>query len=80
MLNLHSKQNIYKVSSFLSYLFILKMWKTKISKRFYPAELLPVFRHEPVVELIAPRDLHLHFITFKNSVFVQKQTFVRLLG
>ena len=36
-------------------------------------------RHELVAELTAPRDPHVHFTTFENSIFVQKQTLVKLL-
>ena len=40
----------------------------------------PRLCHEPVAELTAPQDTHLHFTTFKNSIFVQKGTLVKLLG
>ena len=36
--------------------------------------------HEPVAEITAPQDTHLHFTTFKNPIFVQKGTLVKLLG
>ena len=38
--------------------------------------LLTGLRHEPVIimELATPPDSHLHFTTFKNSIFVQKWT------
>ena len=36
--------------------------------------------HEPVAELTAPQDTHLHFTTFKNSIFAQKGILVKLLG
>ena len=35
---------------------------------------------KPVAELTALQDTHLHFTTFKNSIFVQKGTLVKLLG
>ena len=37
-------------------------------------------RHKPIEELTAHRNPHLHFIIFKNSTLVQKQTLVKLLG
>ena len=40
----------------------------------------PRLCHEPVAELTAPQDTHLHFTTFKNSIFVQKGILVKLLG
>ena len=43
-------------------------------------EPLPRLCHEPGAELTAPQDTHLHFTTFKNSIFVQKGTLVKLLG
>ena len=47
--------------------------------------VLPPNHHQgsamnPVAELTAPQDTHLHFTTFKNSIFVQKGTLVKLLG
>ena len=39
--------------------------------------LLTRLRHEPAIiitELATPQDSHLHFTTFKNSIFVQKWT------
>ena len=47
---------------------------------FYPSETSPGCRHELVVELTAPRDPHVHFTTFENSIFVQKRTLVKLFG
>ena len=44
-----------------------------------PPELPPKFCHEPVAELTAPQDTHLHFTPSKNSIFVQKFTLVKLL-
>ena len=41
---------------------------------------LGFYRHGLVVELASPREPHVHFTTFKNSIFVQKQTLVKLLG
>ena len=54
----------------------------KIQKGFrgFSPQFLPGLCHRPVVELSAPQDAHLHFITFKNSIFVQKGTLVKLLG
>ena len=43
-------------------------------------EPLPWLCHEPVAELTALWDPHLHFTTFKNSIIVQKQTLVKLFG
>ena len=40
----------------------------------------PRLCHEPITELTTPQDTHLHFTTFKNSIFVQKETLVKLLG
>ena len=54
--------------------------KTKMFQGFYPTEPLPELRHEPVEELTALRDPHLHFTTFENWIFVQKGTLVKLLG
>ena len=34
---------------------------------------------EPIAELATPRDPHLHFTTFENSIVVQKRTLVNLL-
>ena len=34
--------------------------------------------HEPAAELTAPQETHLHFTTFKNSIFVQKGTLINL--
>ena len=45
-----------------------------------PHQLPPRLCYEPVVERAAPLKAHLSFTTFKNSVFVQKQTLVELLG
>ena len=51
---------------------------TKMFQGFCPQ--LPLgLCHRPVVELTAPQDTHLHFIVFKNSIFVQKGTLVKLL-
>ena len=36
--------------------------------------------HEPIAELTASQDTHLHFTTLKNSIFAQKGTLVKLLG
>ena len=33
----------------------------------------PKLCHEPVAELTAPQDTHLHFTTFNISIFVQKR-------
>ena len=54
----------------------------KRSKFFggFTPEPPPRLCHEPAAELTAPQDTHLHFITFKNSNFVQKGTLVKLLG
>ena len=40
----------------------------------------PQLRHEPVAELTASLDPHLHFTTFENSIFDQKRTLVKLRG
>ena len=45
-----------------------------------PPESSSRLNHEPIAEITAPRDLQLHFITFKNSIFVQIWTLVKLLG
>ena len=45
-----------------------------------PPDPPPGLHHEPVAELTAPRDPHLHFTTFENCIFVQKRTLVELLG
>ena len=45
-----------------------------------PPEPPPRLCHEPVAELTAYQDTHLHFTTFKNSIFVQQGTLVKLLG
>ena len=49
-------------------------------QEFYPSEPSPRRRHELVAELTAPRDPQVHYITFKNLIFVQKRTLVKLLG
>ena len=46
----------------------------------YPSEPSPRRRYVLVAELAVPRDPHLHFTTFENSVFVQKRTFEKLPG
>ena len=45
----------------------------------YPSEPSPRRRYVLVAELAVPRDPHLHFTTFENSVFVQKRTFENYL-
>ena len=45
-----------------------------------PPKPPPRLCHEPIGELTAPQDTQLHFTTFKNSIFVQKETLVKLLG
>ena len=45
-----------------------------------PPKPLTGLCHELVAELTAPPDPQLHFTIFKNSIFVQKQTVVKLLG
>ena len=47
--------------------------------RGFTPESPPRLCHEPVAELAAPHDTRLHFATFKNSIFVQKGTLVKLL-
>ena len=47
---------------------------------FYPSEPSPGRHHELVVELTKPRDPHVYFTTFENSIFVQNRTLVKLLG
>ena len=54
--------------------------KNKIFQRSYPPKPFPRLCHEPVAEFTASPDTHLHFTTFKNSIFVQKQTLVKVLG
>ena len=39
---------------------------------FHPFEPSPGCHYELVAELAAPQDPHIHFTTFKNSIFVQK--------
>ena len=51
--------------------------KTQIFQGFYLSRPSPG-RHELVAELTVPRDLHVHFTTFENSIFVQKRTLVKL--
>ena len=51
---------------------------TKMFQGFYP-KAPPGLCHRPIAELTAPQDAHLHFITFQNSIFVQKGTLVKLL-
>ena len=45
-----------------------------------PTEYLPRLFHERIAEITAPQNPHLHFATFKNSVFVQKWKLVKLVG
>ena len=45
-----------------------------------PPKPPPRLCHEPIAELTAPQDTQLHFTTFKNSIFVQKETLVKLHG
>ena len=47
---------------------------------FYPSEPSTGHRRKLVAELTAPREFHVHFATFENSIFVQKRTLVKLLG
>ena len=47
---------------------------------FYSSEPSPRQCHELVAELKAPQDPHIHFTTFKNSIFVQKGTLVNCLA
>ena len=47
---------------------------------FYPSEPSTGRRRELVAELTAPREFHVHFATFENSIFVQKRTLLKLLG
>ena len=39
---------------------------------FHPSEPTPGRHHELIAKLTAPRDLHVHFTTFENSIFFQK--------
>ena len=52
--------------------------KSKFFRGFTP-ESPPRFCHEPFAELAAPQDTHPHFTPFKNSIFVQKGTLLKLL-
>ena len=54
--------------------------KVKVFQELYPHELPPRLCNEPLAELTALQDPHLHFTTFKNSIFVQILTLVKLLG
>ena len=56
------------------------MKKDQNSSGVLPPEPQPRLCHEPVAELTAPQNTHLHFTTFKNSIFVEKGTLVKLLG
>ena len=38
---------------------------------FYSSKLSPGRSHELAVDLTAPRDPHVHFRTFENSIFIQ---------
>ena len=70
-LNLHSKE--ISLHSFLYFkLFICPPdeKRPKLFRGFTP-ESPPRLCHEPVAELTAPQDTHLHFTTFKNSVKIQ---------
>ena len=74
-LNLHSKQISFKAIYLSS-----RCKKTKIYQGFYLPEPSPSeLWHDPVEELIALRDPHLHFATF-NSIFAQKWILVKLFG
>ena len=79
-LNLHSK-GISLHSFFYFKLFICPPDKknTNIFQEFYP-QFQPGLWHEPVAEFNATQDAHLHFTTFKSSIFVQKGTLVKQLG
>ena len=48
--------------------------------RSFTPEPPPGLCHEPVAELTTSQDTTLHFTTFRNSIFVQKGTLVKLLG
>ena len=48
-------------------------------QKVLPHEPPPGLHHEPIVEFAAPQDPHLHFTTFKNSIFAQKWTLVKLV-
>ena len=69
-----------KLFSVLSYLFALQMWKDQNFSGLLPHKPSPGLLHEPVVELTATQDPHLHFATFENLIFAEKQTLVKLLG
>ena len=48
-------------------------------QEFYPSEPLGLC-YEPFAVLTVPRDSHPNLKTFENSIFIQKQTLVKLLG
>ena len=79
-MNLHAKE-IGMQSFFYFKLFICPPdeKRPKFFKGFTP-ESPSRLCHEPVAELTAPQDTHLHFTTFKNSIFFQKGTLVKLFG
>ena len=78
-MNLHSKE-ISLQSFFYFKLFICPPdEKRPTFFRGFTPEPPPRICHEPVAELTAVQDTHLHFTTFKNSIFVQKGTLVKLL-
>ena len=55
------------------------MQKDQTFSGILPPKPPPELSHKPVAKLAAPQDSHLHFTTFENSIFVQKQALVKLL-
>ena len=79
-MNLHSKE-ISLQSLFYFKLFICPSdEKRPTFFRGFTPKPPPRLCHEPIAELTAPQDTHLHFTTSKNSIFVQKETLVKLPG
>ena len=71
-LNFHSKKNSLIVFFYFK-LFIFPQYikRPKCFRDFNPLESPPRVCQELAVKIKAPWDLHLHFITFENSIYVQ---------
>ena len=63
---------VYLVSSILSYLFVFQMLTGQHLSGALPTEYLPRLFHERIAAIAAPRNPHLHFVTFKISSLCSK--------
>ena len=80
VLNLDSKQNSL-LGFFYSKLFVIQIQKCQNLSEALPPETHQGFNTNPSrTSITAPRDPHLHFTAFQNSICVKKRTLVKLLG